>query len=58
MREFDATDKRFVEGGFALPEAKSRLDWIDADRVYVGTDFGPGSLTDSGYPRVFLILMS
>ena len=52
VREFDAVDKRFVEGGFTLPESKSRLDWIDADRVHVGTDFGPGSLTDSGYPRV------
>lgn len=52
IREFDAVDKRFVDGGFALPEAKSEVDWIDRDTVYVGTDFGPGSLTDSGYPRV------
>lgn len=52
VREFDTVSKRFVEGGFTLPEAKSSVDWIDADHVYVGTDFGPGSLTDSGYPRV------
>jgi len=52
IREFDAVDKRFVEGGFQLPEAKSDVDWIDADTLYVGTDFGPGSMTDSGYPRV------
>ena len=26
--------------------------WLDADTLYVGTDFGPGSLTDSGYPRI------
>ncbi len=52
LREFDTVTKRFVEGGFALPEAKSSADWIDADQLYVGTDFGPGSLTDSGYPRV------
>ena len=51
LREFDAVDKRFVDGGFALPEAKTSVDWLDADTVYVGTDFGPGSLTDSGYPR-------
>ncbi len=51
VREFDLVELRFVEDGFTLPEAKSRLEWIDADRVYVGTDFGPGSLTDSGYPR-------
>ena len=24
----------------------------NADTVIVGTDFGPGSLTDSGYPRI------
>jgi prolyl oligopeptidase len=38
--------------GFTLPEAKSELDWLDEDHVFVGTDFGPGALTDSGYPRV------
>jgi prolyl oligopeptidase len=52
VREFDTRDKRFVEGGFVLPEAKTSVEWLDADTVYVGTDFGPGSLTDSGYPRV------
>ena len=52
VREFDTLSKRFVEGGFSLPEAKSSVDWIDADTLYVASDFGPGSLTDSGYPRV------
>ena len=52
VREFDSTSKTFVAGGFALPEAKSDVAWWSADTVYVGTDFGPGSLTDSGYPRV------
>ncbi len=52
VREFDTAAKRFVDGGFALPEAKSRVTWHSRDAVYVGTDFGPGSLTDSGYPRV------
>jgi prolyl oligopeptidase len=52
VREFDVLDKRFVDGGFALPEAKSDVEWIDADTVYVATDFGPGSMTDSGYPRI------
>ncbi len=52
VREFDTVTKQFVEGGFSLPEAKSEVDWIDANTLYVATDFGPGSLTDSGYPRV------
>jgi prolyl oligopeptidase len=52
VREFDLDDLAFVPDGFNLPEAKSNVDWIDADRIYVGTDFGPGSRTSSGYPRV------
>ena len=52
VREFDTVTKRFVAGGFALAEAKSRVDWLDANTVFVGSDFGPGSMTDSGYPRV------
>ncbi len=52
IREFDIPSRRFVEGGFHLPEAKGEMGWIDADTVYVDTDFGPGSLTASGYPRI------
>jgi prolyl oligopeptidase len=52
VREFDLETRSFVEDGFSLPEAKSRVGWIDADRIYVGTDFGDGSLTNSGYPRI------
>ena len=52
VREFDLTTRTFVEDGFRLPEAKSRVSWVDADRIFVGTDFGEGSLTSSGYPRV------
>ena len=51
-REFDLDKKQFVAGGFTLPEAKGNVDWIDADTLFVATDFGPGSLTDSGYPRI------
>jgi prolyl oligopeptidase len=51
VREFDTVDKVFVENGFSLPEAKSDVDWIDADTLFAGTDVGPGSLTSSGYPR-------
>ena len=52
VREFDVTTKSWVENGFQLPEAKSQLSWKDRDTVWVGTDFGEGSLTDSGYPRI------
>lgn len=51
-REFDAVTKSFVEGGFALPEAKSDVSWMDENTLWVGTDFGDGSLTTSGYPRI------
>jgi prolyl oligopeptidase len=51
IREFDLLTKDFVHGGFTVPEAKTGIVWMDADRVAIGTDFGPGSLTDSGYPR-------
>jgi prolyl oligopeptidase len=52
VREFDTVTKTFVKDGFVLPEAKSDVAWMDADTLVVGTDFGPGSLTDSGYPRI------
>ena len=52
VREFDLESNSFVEDGFALAEAKSNVGWLDADTLYVGTDFGPGSMTTSGYPRI------
>ena len=51
VREFDSDLLCFVDGGFALAEAKSEICWLDADTVFVGSDFGAGSMTDSGYPR-------
>lgn len=52
VREFDIPTKTFVKDGFNLPVAKSSIDWIDENNLYVGTDFGPGSMTDSSYPRI------
>ncbi|MCQ8183805.1 prolyl oligopeptidase family serine peptidase [Parvularcula maris] len=52
VREYDIESKSFVEGGFELPEAKSSVAWLGQDRLLVGTDFGEGSLTASGYPRI------
>ena len=51
VREFDVDTRSFVPGGFVLPEAKSRIAWKDLNTVYVGTDFGPDTLTKAGYPR-------
>ena len=51
-REFDLQTRTFVKDGFNLPEAKGGATWIDRDTVFVATDFGPGSMTTSGYPRL------
>lgn len=52
VREFDLKARAFVAQGFALPEAKSNVAWIDQDTLFVGTDFGKDSMTTSGYPRI------
>lgn len=52
MREFDTVEKAFVEDGFRLEEAKSGVSWKDKNTLYVGTDFGSDTKTDSGYPRI------
>ncbi|MEV8533643.1 prolyl oligopeptidase family serine peptidase [Streptomyces sp. NPDC051211] len=51
VREFDLGTRTFADDGFRVPEARTHISWIDADRVYVGTDLGAGSLTAAGYPR-------
>jgi prolyl oligopeptidase len=52
VREFDLVEPGFPEEGFFLPVAKSNVAWRDDDSIYVGTDFGRGSMTTSGYPRI------
>jgi prolyl oligopeptidase len=52
LREFDLTTKRFLPNGFTLPEAKSNFSYVDDDTILFGNDFGPKSLTASGYPRI------
>ena len=48
--------RRFVEGGFVVPDAKSSVSWIDRDTLLVATDWGPESgnstMTESGYAFV------
>lgn len=52
VREFDIGTGEFVADGFTLPVAKSNVAWRDRDTLIVVTDFGPGSLTESGYGRI------
>ena len=52
VREFDIATGEFVADGFTLPVAKSNVGWIDADTLMVVTDYGPDSLTESGYGRI------
>jgi prolyl oligopeptidase len=52
VREFDMATREFIDDGFALAEAKSQTSWVDPDTLLIGTDFGEGSLTESGYPRI------
>jgi prolyl oligopeptidase len=52
VREFDLDKAAFIPNGFFLPTAKTDVSWSGPDALYVGTDFGPGTLTDSGYARI------
>lgn len=51
IREFDVESREFVADGFSIPHAKSQVSWIDRDTIFVGSDFGPGTMTTSSYPR-------
>jgi prolyl oligopeptidase len=51
-REWDVKTRSFVEGGFSLPEAKAGVTWLDKDTLLVATDWGEGTLTESGYPYI------
>jgi len=52
IREFDAVEKKFVEGGFFIPESKGSAAWIDMDHILVATNYGQGTMTSSGYPAI------
>ncbi|MGE0740786.1 MAG: prolyl oligopeptidase family protein [Hyphomonadaceae bacterium] len=51
-REYDIATRSFVAGGFVVPEAKSGVTWLDRDTLLVATDWGEGSMTESGYPFI------
>ncbi len=50
QREFNSKSKSWVEGGFITKESKGGSSWLDKDTQLVGVDFGPGTMTASGYP--------
>ncbi len=52
VREFDTSTGLWVEDGFILPEGKHRLEWLERDTLLLATDFGPATLTESGYPFI------
>jgi prolyl oligopeptidase len=52
IREFDTRTRRFVDGGFSVPESKGGGDWEDSDSIIVARDWGAGTMTESGYPFV------
>jgi prolyl oligopeptidase len=51
IREFDLLEKTFVKDGFYLPESKGQASYRNRDSLFIGRDFGEGTLTTSGYPR-------
>jgi prolyl oligopeptidase len=52
LREFDLQTGKFVDGGFVLPKSKQSASWVDKDTLLVERDWGPGTMTKSGYPFV------
>jgi len=50
-KEFDVNTKSFIEGGFFMPESKGSATYVDEKTLVVGSDFGEGTMTTSGYPN-------
>ena len=51
LREFDIPSKSFAADGFALPEAKGGVDWLDDDTLLLSSAYGPDKATRAGYAR-------
>lgn len=52
MREFNLRTGKFVDSGFQVPRSKQSVEWVDKDTLLVARDWGPGTMTKSGYPFV------
>lgn len=51
VKEFDANKKQFIENGFSIDESKGSASYVDENMLIVATDFGEGTMTNSGYPK-------
>lgn len=52
LREFNLRTASFVKDGFVLPRSKQDAVWVDKDTLLIARDWGPGTMTTSGYPFV------
>jgi prolyl oligopeptidase len=50
LREMDLKNGLFLLGGFTLPRGKQRVAWLDKDTLLIGRDWGPGTMSEAGYP--------
>ena len=50
LREFNLKTGKFVEGGFVMSRGKQRVAWLDKDTLLIGRDWGPGTMSEAGYP--------
>ncbi|MGC2616187.1 MAG: prolyl oligopeptidase family serine peptidase [Terracidiphilus sp.] len=50
FREFNLKQGKFIEDGFVMPRGKQRLAWLDEDTLLIGRDWGPGTMSEAGYP--------
>jgi prolyl oligopeptidase len=52
VREFDLASATFVPGGFTLSTSKQDIAWESPDSLILSRDWGPGTMTKSGYAFV------
>jgi prolyl oligopeptidase len=50
LREFNLKTGKFVDGGFVLSRGKQNVSWVDKDTLLIGRDWGPGTMSEAGYP--------
>ena len=50
LREMNLKTAKFVDSGFVLPHGKQRAAWKDSDTLLIGREWGPGTMSESGYP--------